>query len=1666
MKVWSCQFTGRTNLKYAEAVESENQALESLQSFPKYFEKPVLQIVHHGSEGLQALGEKCSKHLENKYFEDEPVEYRVGGQWLQGKISRVHHKNKDDMGYEITCEETTDIRKNVLKEEIKRVKKLPSVEMLKCFIRAKSENPWSNDHSPWVVKADLVKKYSLTDKLNDFFLSFNKKTTPKSKKPVKTMASSEKGEKKVLDERTGHGNPKVNKKEPSQKKLESFTKGSVKHVLDSFDQQTPSEKDVKRAPSICMGKGYDQTPSGKLQGTPVKCRLVLTPVKSPCTTSRKSPEQKISITKKKVPIRKEITVILDDSRQQKSVEKQSKSSKNLILKSKKSLEGKWGKDEDILSKDKASTKHSAPLVVIDGGRMENDRCVMKIGSSREGKSGKEQTSQWTDLIVQDDADDVFETFPKKKRVTTSKMKQTTLLDLSKKCEEDVNDKTSPKMKSKKQKTLSEMFGISLQKDKPNAVNALMGTTAQVVSSPRSLALNSLTLQQEHLAEKFISEKENLKWQSNGRLGQKCVPKQDDDDLLILKPLPAKAINLPSGITFETYSDVIMVAEFVNLFRDLLSPKETLHISIANLSDALITGPKGFSLLSKILVVFLQILLQDSSTEGEELGLHLSEVPLTRQTASEVSRLYLSNKMKGSGAYEEYKEVQGTLESLQHQEFYTLTAAQKIKVMVTLCHEVLSSDAFHDYKLRQSAEAAELRKEKMAKQKEKKEQQREEKERLRKEEEKSRKQLTMDDLSKKDGSGINPDAVSMAPALEGTSNTSGQKTEKESAQNVDSRKYNAEDISDRVNAMKKRREEMENKQENKMKEEKQRLEKEEEEQWNLNMTHCMHTKRLKPIGYDRNHARYWVFDGIGGGVFVEQGWRNLEDLSKPSDESSKDVLANNEAMKTEQAPFDCVEETKDVGLMVTCPKDEIQEPRLTDVPYSWSCYETEEEVQELVRCLSWRVNGERALKKTLKEQMESIVEGIRNANKKPTKLQTDENDFCSSVRQELKDMAERLVYGNLAILSDGLEHYQQAVDAAVSVKDLASELEKLLPSLLPQFCQGTFSKDNAKQRWLEEVKQASTVSRLHLLLSILDSTVIWDLSAENARCKICRLKGIGTTLILCDDCNLAYHLQCLRPALSEVPEGHWSCPVCKPSDRHSSRTCVKNYKESQNESGNDEDSEASSSGDESDGHEDFCDMCGEDGDLICCDSCPLVFHTTCHLPPLRNIPRGAWSCWKCRQPKNKKQNKDLQGGGSTKTKGPKKNSKTLTRRDNSPPRKSKRKRSRSVSSEESVNQKVSKQSQRAENETAHDQRHRARPSIESIVGEKVSKKQASTQKDTVLSKLRRRYPRDSASNDEISNTNIQSFYGRSTRSTRQRKVCDHKNNSDEQSDNQEVAGFKKTRNRPGYECRRSRRGQITGDPGNEDEDNKMEGKENRPTSRRKKSGLAKTEEQSTRRSTRNQRRASGASEESDDDEESELSSLDESVDSGPTIPREGISKRSPLRDRLLEANKPRGKGKIPEGLTNKKSVSSVVKDRQAKTQNFTRHCVQHEEKKEKRRRVNAEMASCEQILKTLMLHKDSWPFRQAVNLREVPDYLELVKTPMDLGTMREKLNSAEYPDAESFVADVRLVFSNSDKYNLDTSEVGKAGKSLEKFFDQLFEDSFFHNDQKSKNQRKR
>lgn len=42
---------------------------------------------------------------------------------------------------------------------------------------------------------------------------------------------------------------------------------------------------------------------------------------------------------------------------------------------------------------------------------------------------------------------------------------------------------------------------------------------------------------------------------------------------------------------------------------------------------------------------------------------------------------------------------------------------------------------------------------------------------------------------------------------------------------------------------------------------------------------------------------------------------------------------------------------------------------------------------------------------------------------------------------------------------------------------------------------------------------------------------------------CAVCGDGGSLLICDGCEGEYHLGCLRPALSGVPEGYWECDEC-------------------------------------------------------------------------------------------------------------------------------------------------------------------------------------------------------------------------------------------------------------------------------------------------------------------------------------------------------------------------------------------------------------------------------------------------------------------------------------------------------------------------------------------
>lgn len=48
-----------------------------------------------------------------------------------------------------------------------------------------------------------------------------------------------------------------------------------------------------------------------------------------------------------------------------------------------------------------------------------------------------------------------------------------------------------------------------------------------------------------------------------------------------------------------------------------------------------------------------------------------------------------------------------------------------------------------------------------------------------------------------------------------------------------------------------------------------------------------------------------------------------------------------------------------------------------------------------------------------------------------------------------------------------------------------------------------------EKWKTAIREAQTFSRMHVLLGMLDACIKWDMSAENARCKVCRRKGKET-----------------------------------------------------------------------------------------------------------------------------------------------------------------------------------------------------------------------------------------------------------------------------------------------------------------------------------------------------------------------------------------------------------------------------------------------------------------------------------------------------------------------------------------------------------------------------
>nr|XP_007976168.2 bromodomain testis-specific protein isoform X2 [Chlorocebus sabaeus]XP_007976169.2 bromodomain testis-specific protein isoform X2 [Chlorocebus sabaeus]XP_007976170.2 bromodomain testis-specific protein isoform X2 [Chlorocebus sabaeus] len=106
------------------------------------------------------------------------------------------------------------------------------------------------------------------------------------------------------------------------------------------------------------------------------------------------------------------------------------------------------------------------------------------------------------------------------------------------------------------------------------------------------------------------------------------------------------------------------------------------------------------------------------------------------------------------------------------------------------------------------------------------------------------------------------------------------------------------------------------------------------------------------------------------------------------------------------------------------------------------------------------------------------------------------------------------------------------------------------------------------------------------------------------------------------------------------------------------------------------------------------------------------------------------------------------------------------------------------------------------------------------------------------------------------------------------------------------------------------------------------------------------------------------------------------------------------------------------------------------------------------KVAEQLRHCSEILKEMLAKKHfsyAWPFYNPVDVNALGlhNYYDIVKNPMDLGTIKEKMDNQEYKDAYKFAADVRLMFMNCYKYNPPDHEVVTMARMLQDVFETHF-----------------
>uniref|UniRef100_A0A672MJ88 Tyrosine-protein kinase BAZ1B n=1 Tax=Sinocyclocheilus grahami TaxID=75366 RepID=A0A672MJ88_SINGR len=1156
-RIWTCKSTGSSQLTHKEAWEEEQEVTELLQEeYPVWFEKPVLEIVHHNTVSLDKLVDLVWLEILTKYAVDEECDFLVGkDKTLHVKVVKMNPlenppEENVEKKMEGACDSPSSDKENASQENLKKEPQSKEEDSRRESLsdrarRSPRKLPTSmkEEKKKWVMPKFLPHKYDVKLLNEDKVISdvpadsLFRTERPPNKEIMRyfirhyalRLGSGESAPWVVEDE--------LVKKYNLPSKFSDFLLDPHK-VGYMLQEKNEGVKNIPLSPTLW---GHMQ----KVNGSPLK-------MKNSGTSKKCDGENILSAPK------------LNKKQGDKKSTDPKKSRKSGVTKTPNGQ--KLSKKED---KSAGSTKKPKmkQMTLLDLAKSPPAAASPKkrgrSPSTGSAKLGKPLAPMALHLLR----------FYKENKGKEDK--KTTLSSLV----------------SKAAKTLSAEDRGRL----PEGLKELVQKRWELFEQKRRWALMTEEEKQDVLRQKRQEIKQKLREKAKERREKEMQMRREmsrryEDQELEGKSLPTfRLFDMPEGLPNTLFGDIAMVVEFLHCYSGLLMPDDQYPITSIALMEALAGEKAGFLYLNRVLVVLLQTLLQDELAEGySELDMPLSEIPLTMHSISELVRLCLrptdaheEESARGSDDWQPgvgYDDVVSSefLEKLETSEVFELNSQEKVSLLVALCHRILMTYSVEDHVEATQQRSAELWRERLATLKEVNERKKAEKQK-RKEQMEAKTDASGEVLMRADGR-KDSNVIKETPKVPA-------KVEPEPEDMISTVK------SRRLMSIQAKKEKEEQERQNK-----ERMEKEAEEERIRKqkaatekalqdaVTKAKLVLRRTPLGTDRNHNRYWLFSDVVPGLYIEKGWVHESiDYTFTLPPEEEPVSAEEDKEEETEVPESCIE--------TTVPK---QGQNL------WFVCDSQKDLDELIESLHPQGVRESELKLRLQVNYQEILHSIHLTKKGNPGLKTCDGyqELLKFLRSDIIEVASRLQKGGLGYMEDTSE-FEERVRDLEKLQDFGECVITLQESVIKKFLQGFMAPKQKKkkktggeesttaeevddqkrlaeearvatavEKWKTAVCEAQTCSRMHVLLGMLDACIKWDMSAENARCKVCRRKGEDDKLILCDECNKAFHLFCLRPALYRIPAGEWLCPACQPTTaRRSSRG--RNYNEDTEE---EEDSE--------------------------------------------------------------------------------------------------------------------------------------------------------------------------------------------------------------------------------------------------------------------------------------------------------------------------------------------------------------------------------------------------------------------------------------------------------------------------------------------------------------